>query len=177
MEINYRILNSDDLASYRRVRLDCIQQYATHFGTTYEEEVLKDQLKFDVVLLKNNSDDFMMGAFSPVDNMLIGTCGFITEKRIKTSHRGNISQLYVQATFGGNGIGKTLLTRSIEKAFSLSRIEQITLGAVSDNPVAIKLYNELGFIEYGRLENYFKTKKNYSTHLMFVLSKTNWKTI
>lgn len=173
-KIRYDKLNAKDLNAYKGVRIDCLRNHPASFGPTYEEETHKDELKFDPILRDHKKDDFVLGAFSIEQNELIGICGFMTEKRSKTKHRGDISQLYVQPAFQNMGIGKSLLEGTIEQAFSISRIEQITLGVVQNNIIAVQLYKKLGFIEYGRLENYFKSEAASYTQLMMALNQSHW---
>ncbi|MEO8771191.1 MAG: GNAT family protein [Ferruginibacter sp.] len=154
MKINFRILQSEDIESYRQVRLACLKNHPDQFGTTYEEEANTNPLKFETILSTNNSHDFMFGAFD--DKMLIGICGFIQQTRIKTSHLGEIVQMYVDPSYAGKGIGSQILKLAVDKAFENKKIDQVLLSVVYSNEKAVSTYKKLGFAEYGKLENYFK---------------------
>ncbi len=171
-EILYRRLIASDYNAYKKIRLDCLKQFPGNFGSTYEEELNAGSLKLDSAIKTTGSNDFAFGAFT-ANNNLIGICGFITEKRLKTSHRGEIIHMYVDPVFAGNGIGKKLLQISIDKAFQHTTTEQIILGVMYTNENAVNLYKQLGFIEYGRLENYFRNGIQYSTQLFLCLTKKN----
>ena len=114
-----------------------------------------------------------MGAFTDY-NKMAGICGLVRDLRSKTRHRGEIVQMYVDPSFAGQGIGKTLLRLTVEKTFQNAEIEQIILSVVYTNDKAIKLYERLGFIEYGKLENYFKTGTRYFAQLFLSLAKKDW---
>lgn len=175
-EINYKLLKVDDISDYRRVRFDCLKHYPNNFGPTLDAEIRLEKLKFENAISNNDNYDFVFGAFT-IDKKLIGICGFVREKRLKTLHRGEITQMYVAPDFSGQGIGKKLLKCTIDKAFKNKEIEQITLGVVLTNDKAIRIYQSLGFVEYGRFENYFKTKANYFTQVLLRLDadlKTDW---
>ncbi|MEP6950015.1 MAG: GNAT family protein [Ginsengibacter sp.] len=172
-KIFYTQLIVTDYDDYRRIRLESLKQYPDNFGSTYEEELNSQSLKLDSAIKGNGQGNFAMGAFNN-DNKLIGICGLVRDLRLKTRHRGEIIQMYIDPAFGGQGIGKTLLRLSIEKAFKNIEIEQIILNVVCTNDRAITLYKKLGFIEYGRLENYFKIDSRYFTQLFFSLAKKDW---
>ena len=62
-EIEYRALIANDINIYRKIRIDCLQNYPNNFGTLLENEVKAKTLKFDKVLLQENSQSFLYGAF------------------------------------------------------------------------------------------------------------------
>jgi ribosomal protein S18 acetylase RimI-like enzyme len=136
----------------------------------YEEELENDSLKFDKIIVQNGTIDFLMGAFDK--EILIGICGYIQEKRTKTRHQGEISQMYVSPSYHGKGIAKELLKLTISKAFSDSNLEFITLGVVRSNAPAIDLYQKHGFKQYGVLPNYYKNGDSYEDMVFMKLDKT-----
>jgi ribosomal protein S18 acetylase RimI-like enzyme len=171
-QIKFRLLKSADLESYRRIRLECLTNHPEFFGDTYkEEEIHTSTNKFYKVLSSNDSNSFLFGAFS--GNILIGICGFIQEERIKTIHRGNLVQVYVEPSFSGRGIGNTLIKLTIAKAFENILIDQILLSVVYTNDKAVNLYKKLGFVQYGMIENYFKEAGNSWTQLFMTLTREN----
>jgi ribosomal protein S18 acetylase RimI-like enzyme len=169
-KIFFRQLITTDYDEYRRIRLDSLKQYPDNFGSTYEEEFNSQSSKLDNAIKGTGKGNFAMGAFTDYYK-LVGICGLVRDLRLKTRHRGEIVQMYVDPSFAGQGIGKTLLRLTIEKAFHNTEIEQIVLNVVYTNDKAVKLYKQLGFIEYGRLENYFKTGTRYFTQLFLNLSR------
>jgi RimJ/RimL family protein N-acetyltransferase len=172
MNIEYKLLTSKDLNSYRKVRLECLKAYPDFFGTSYDDEVKAKSLKFDKALLENSQTDFLYGAFDK-DN-LVGICGFTQENRIKTSHRGEISQMFVKKDFSGQGIGTRLLLATLNKTFHENNIELITLGVVDKNKYAIDVYKKIGFTQFGFIENYFKQGNSYCGFVFMVLTKVDY---
>lgn len=171
-KINFRILQFDDLESYRQIRLACLETYPDNFGTTFKEELNVGTLKLDHIFSENSSSDFIFGAFD--NKQLIGICGFVKENRQKTNHRGEIVQMYVNPIFSGQGTGTKLLRLAIDKAFESGIIERILLAVVYSNDTAVKTYKKLGFVQYGILENYFKQGNNYWTQLFMVLTRIKY---
>lgn len=140
----------------------------------YEEQQEAFAFKFDIVISQKNHTDFLMGAFS--NDLLIGICGFIQEKRQKNSHIGTISGMYVTAAFKGQKIGAGLLNATILNAFHNPKLEQITLAVAGQNETAQNLYKKYGFLEYGRLKHYFKYNGNYETQVLMTLTRQDFAT-
>jgi RimJ/RimL family protein N-acetyltransferase len=171
--IFYRQLFPADYDEYRRIRLECLKQFPNYFGSIYEEELISESLKLDGAIKFSDSNNFALGAFSD-EKKIIAVCGLVTDLRSKTKHRGEVVQMYVDTEFAGRGIGRKLLQLTIDRAFNNKQTEQVTLGVVYTNENAIKLYKQAGFVEYGRLEKFFKMETQYSTQLFMCLTKKNW---
>jgi RimJ/RimL family protein N-acetyltransferase len=161
MPTTYRLLNQADRETYKKLRLECLQNYPENFGTLYAEEMESDSLKFDKILSKSSGPEFLMGAFE--SDTIIGICGYIQEKRLKTRHLGEIIQMYVTPSFARKGIAANLLKISLEQAFSDINLEQITLGVVESNLAAIHIYQKAGFKQYGIFPKYYKADGKYET--------------
>jgi ribosomal protein S18 acetylase RimI-like enzyme len=170
MDITCNILTAENLYSYRKIRLECLQNHPQNFGTLYEDEVNETALKFDKVISSStNKTDFLYGAFD--NGLLIGICGYIQEKRAKTKHIGEISQMYISPAYTRKGIAAQLLKLVIAKAYSNSTTEQIILAVTQSNSSAVSLYKKLGFVQYGVLENYMKHEGNYESQVFMRLLK------
>ena len=154
MSITYRRLSPPDAPTYRAIRLRCLQEFPGAFGSSYAEEVEKEKLLFESHIETEHPENFLMAAFDAVD--CIGICGFLREAKLKTRHRGHILQMCVLPGYQGRGIGRKLLARTIDKAFTQEGLEQIILGVVQDNASAGRLYEQLGFVEYGLMPGYMK---------------------
>lgn len=172
MEIEYRTLESKDLDAYRKVRLECLKSHPENFGSTFEEESAANSLLLDKIISKKPTAEFVMGAFYLGE--LIGICGMRQEGRLKTNHRGEIVQMYVRESFSGNGIGKKILASALNRAFENASIDQVTLGVVANNIGAVTLYKNVGFVEYGRLENSFKSNNQGTIQLLMILTRERY---
>jgi RimJ/RimL family protein N-acetyltransferase len=167
-EIIFKVLTSNDVEQYKKIRLNCLTKFPDNFGTRAREELASYPNKFISIVNFPSSDGFIYGAFRLND--LIGICGFIKEGREKTAHRGEIVQVFLEPEYWGKGIGEKLLRLTVDKAFEDAEIDQLTLSAVKTNAKAALLYEKLGFKTYGVLENYFKDK-NGSTSQIFMYLK------
>jgi RimJ/RimL family protein N-acetyltransferase len=167
-EIVFKVLTSNDIEAYKKIRLNCLTKFPDNFGTTAWEELASYPNKFINIVNFPCSDGFIYGAFW-LDE-LVGICGFIKEGREKTAHRGEIVQVYLEPEYWGKGIGEKLLQLTIGKAFECRETDQLTLSAVKTNAKATSLYEKAGFKTYGVLDNYFKNE-NHSWSQVFMCLK------
>ena len=158
-EIIYRKLKPTEARDFRRVRLECLQNFPDSFGTLYEDEVEKPKLYFEDLIEQDTPDVFFFSAFA--GERLIGIAGFVRGNRTKTRHRGEIVSMYVNPDFHGQKVGENLLRALVKAAFELEGVEQIHLTVVADNAAAARLYERIGFETFGMQENYFKSGEKY----------------
>ena len=144
MEI--RQLNSNDTGAYFSIRLEGLKNNPEAFASTYEEEKSQSADKYKTRFEKAQNS-FTYGAYEGSE--IVGVITLVREQLIKLRHRANIVAMYVKPEKRGNGIGKALMERVIEKARSLSGIEQLYLMVVTENQSARKLYQSMGFEVYG----------------------------
>lgn len=164
-----------EIAQYHKIRLDCLRNFPQNFGTRYIDEKKAANFKFDNIIAQQSGTDFLTGAF--YNEELIGICGFIQEKREKTKHIGEISGMYVTPEFSGQKIGAELIATTIQFAFDNPDLEQIILAVVDKNQRAQNLYRKFGFVEYGRLNHYFKLDGEYETQVFMTLKRKQNKTM
>lgn len=174
-QIMYRLLTVNDAERYHRIRMECLRSHPGNFGDSYEEQLNIKATRFTKELTEKDSESFWYGAFH--GNVLIGITGFIQQKRSKTKHRGDLVQVYVNPHYTHRGIGRALIKLTLDKAFNTATIEHILLSVVYSNDKAIALYKDFGFVQYGFIENYFKSNNVYSAQVFMVLSRYNSKNL
>jgi ribosomal protein S18 acetylase RimI-like enzyme len=113
-------------------------------------------------------DDFVLGAFTPAD-ALVGSIGFNAETRIKQRHKGFIFGMYVAPEYAGQGIGRALLERCVERARMRAGLEQINLTVTASNDRARRLYESAGFTTFGIEQNALKIGAAYFAKAHMVL--------
>lgn len=162
-------MKGSDIEKYHEIRLKCLLEHPNAFGTTYEEEIKKDKLKFDDYIRAEDQESFMFGAFEEAE--CVGICGYIREEGKRTHHRGHLVQIYVRKSHQGKGIGKELIAKTMHAAFEREGLEQILLGVITENEQAIKVYEKLGFQEYGMIKEFLKLKEGYLDKRMMIKYK------
>ena len=152
--ISVRRLAPSDVIAYRAIRLESLKNDPDNYGSTFEEESKSIQLFFEKYIIERTPGNQMYGAFD--GDKLIGISGFFGDTRQRVLHRAKVTQVYLDPAYRGRGIAKRLLNYLIEEAFKIESLESLQLEAVDSNKTAVGLYESLGFVSYGRFENYFK---------------------
>ncbi|MEH7457071.1 GNAT family N-acetyltransferase [Bacillus pseudomycoides] len=154
-----RVLSGLDAVQYWDLRLQALRVNPDAFVTTYEEAMQKENPVEEVAQNLNSKTSYTFGAFND-ENRLLGVVTLLTEQKAAYKHKGHLVAMYVDAQSRGEGIAKALIGALVEKSREL-KIEQINLGVVSDNEVAKKLYQSMGFTTYGTEKRALKMNNIY----------------
>jgi len=142
-----------DVVEYRDIRLEALAANPEAFGSTFERELGQPLSWFSERL-----DCFtVLGSF--LDGQLVGIAGFAIQQGRKKAHKGTLWGMYVRAHARRAGIGRGLVEAILELA--RHRVELIQLSVVRDNGQARRLYEGLGFQEYGVEKNALKQDGRY----------------
>ena len=168
-----RRLSTRDVFMYRELRLQALQESPTAFGSSYEEESLRNAETF-AAGIQNSHDPaaavfgiFGEGAGAP----LLGMLGFGRENRLKRIHSGYLWGMYVMPEHRRKGLAAALLDAALAHARSLGDIRQVTLGVTASNEGASALYKSRGFVRYGLEPDYLCIAGEYHAmeHLILML--------
>lgn len=170
MDINYRKLKPSESLIYRALRLECLKNHPESFGSSYETQATLPQLAYEKFIKESNPQQFVVGAFD--QEQLIGICAFAQEFKTKRTHEGTIIQVYVKSGYRGRQVGRHMLAYIIGKAFALPKIEQLNISVSTQNKNALKLYQQLGFEEFGVHKNYLKYGEQYFDVSFLQMRKT-----
>ncbi|HDR7636072.1 MULTISPECIES: GNAT family N-acetyltransferase [Bacillus] len=162
-----RLLTKEDAEKYWDLRLQALQVNPEAFVTTYEEAIRQENpiKRVESNLTATTSRTF--GAFNE-GNHLVGVVTLLTEEREAYKHKGHIVAMYVDAQNRRNGLARELITNAIQRARDI-KLEQLTLGVVSTNEPAKKLYESMGFKTYGIEKRAIKVNGVYSDDENMVL--------
>ena len=169
MTTSIRRLELADSPAYREIRLTSLAEFPASFGSSFEEESRRDDAEFEQSIDSSARTAFVLGAFD--GDLLVGICRFQQEGRGKTRHRGGLQSMYVRPACAGRGIGRLLVGQAVAEAFADPAILLITLGVVADNATANRLYQNLGFEEYGLLPNYLLVNGTFHTMRFMALKR------
>ena len=159
-------LEPGEQIAYRSLRLECLRNHPTLFGTTYAESLAAPSLAFERFIATRHSEHLMFGAFA--GGVLGGICGLQREQREQTRHRGEIVHMYVAPWMMGQGVGRRLIETVMRHGVEQLGLRQIVLAVVADNEPAVRLYRRVGFRAYGRLEFAFCSDAGCTTQLLMV---------
>lgn len=132
-----------------------------------EWTITPDQQAAAIKRAEDGAKTLMLGAFA--GGCLAGVANLRpVHPGFRARHRAGVS-IAVLRTCWGQGIGSLLLYSLIEAA-KTTNLEQLELDVVSDNLPAIRLYQKLGFVEYGRRPRTMKYRDGrYSDTLLMML--------
>jgi ribosomal protein S18 acetylase RimI-like enzyme len=136
-----RRLRADDANSFRAIRLEALKASPEAFGSTFEIEDKLDLAWFAERLESSH----VMGAFR--DGELVGTAGFAIQQGQKNAHKGRLCGMYVRPSSRSCGVGRLLVSAVLEVA--RENVELIQLNVVRENRPARRLYESVGFLEFG----------------------------
>jgi ribosomal protein S18 acetylase RimI-like enzyme len=156
-----RRLAPDDAALYRDIRLEGLAESPDAFSSTLDAEEDRPLGAFAQRL----ADSCVIGAFS--GSHLVGVAGFYVQAGPKHAHKGALWGMYVRPGYRSFGLGRMLVEAIIEHA--RERVELLQLLVVSDNLPARRLYESLGFVEYGAEWHATKHRGLYHNDVMMVL--------
>jgi len=157
--MNIRLLRPEDWLLWKGLRLEGLSQNPESFGSSFEEESGWSDEEFKDGLRKSD----IFGAF--VKDQLVGCVGFSIINLRKACHRGVLWGMYVSPQNRNAGIASELIKYLIMHA--KTRVIQLELAVVTDNPRAIKFYQKYGFEIYGKESRSLKIgDKFYDVDLM-----------
>lgn len=150
-EITIRRLVAEDAPAFREIRLRGLRDHPDAFSSTAEA--------WDLPLTKfveRIETAHVIGAFDGAGR-IIGCCMLAThlDPGEKVGHKVDLWSVYMAPEARGTGAAKRMLGFAITEAKRLG-YDWLKLQVGEHNPAARKLYTALGFVEYGREEDYLR---------------------
>lgn len=140
-----RLLTAADAPAYHALRLSALAEAPHAFGASYADEAARS-LEVIARRLETGPANCVFGAF--VGSEMVGTAGFvIPNASAKSRHKGLLVGVYVTPACRGRAIGHGVVQRVIAHARNHVVLIQAAVGV--DNASARRVYDDLGFREYG----------------------------
>jgi ribosomal protein S18 acetylase RimI-like enzyme len=143
--ITIRPIASEDIPALIALRRTGLAQEPHSFGASPEDDrTIKDPRSVEAALL--DPDQAILGAFAPG---LVGMVGIYRDRLLKAKHKAHIWGMYVSPEGRGQGTGRRLMEAALQWAQQQEGITQVNLIVSSRTPVAKRLYESLGFMQWG----------------------------
>ena len=160
-DVQIRSLTAADAGLYRTVRLEALELSPEAYGSSYEQESAQPLSWFE----QRVSQSDIFGAF--VGGELCGTAGFAMQDSPKKRHKGLLWGMYVRPAARNSGLGRSLVEAVLRHAAERA-VELVDLTVVSENQPARRLYENLGFVEYGLEKMSLKLSGRYYDEILMV---------
>lgn len=142
--ITIRPITAEDIPALIAMRRTGLEQEPHSFGASLEDDRTLDPRFVESALAEHGQA--ILGAFAPG---LVGMVGIYRDRMIKSSHKAHIWGMYVSPAGRGQGTGRRLMAAALQWAEELEGIIQVHLIVSSRTPVALGLYQSLGFAAWG----------------------------
>jgi ribosomal protein S18 acetylase RimI-like enzyme len=164
-QIQIRRLVPADAGLYRDIRLEGLRCNPEAFGSTFAAEDGRPLSFFSDRI--GGSQTF--GAFH--GSKLVGVAGLLIREGEKEAHKGLLVGMYVRPSARRAGVGRRLVEAVVE--FARQRVELIQLAVVRDNEQARRLYERLGFVQYGIEKKSLKQDGRYYDEVLMAKDFTS----
>lgn len=129
-----------------------------------EQMTIDEESRYVEGFLKKAEDKKAIKLLAFHNEELIGVAD-ITPKERAESHIG-VFGLTIKKEWRGKGVGSFLMQIALEESKkNIEGMKIITLGVFANNPIAKKIYEKLGFVEYGILPKGLAHKGELVDHI------------
>jgi RimJ/RimL family protein N-acetyltransferase len=87
---------------------------------------------------------------APSGGRLAAAAGIFRQEKEKFVHRARLWGVFVEPAYRGRGIGRIVVAAAIDLARTWEGVDHLDLGVSENSPGAIRLYESLGFRQWGR---------------------------
>lgn len=141
--IEIRRFDTSEADLLQQIRLEALADSPDAFGSTFDSENAKPPEFWSAWLAQTPT----FGAFTG-DGTPVGLVAFIRATSPKQLHRGSLGAMYVSPPWRGTDVAARLVGAVLNHARPV--VAQVHLSAVATNPRAIRFYQRMDFVEYGR---------------------------
>lgn len=145
MAVQIRVLQTDDAAAYRELRLRALREHPEAFATSHQEESERSVAEAATRLVPDE-EHVTVGACEA--DRLVGIATLIRPVKTKLRHRATIAAMYVVPDARSSGVGRALLEATLEQGGSWS-VSEVSLAVTAGNCAARRIYARAGFESYG----------------------------
>lgn len=150
-------LGSADAGRYTRLRLRMLLDAPWAFGASPEADKGLDLAHLRKTLAGDAHAIFAVeepqgGGRVPArgEADLVAVAGIMRNTLSKFRHRATVWGVFVEATYRRRGLGRVVMTAALDFARTWHGVDYVDLGASEKADEALRLYESLGFVVWGR---------------------------
>ena len=165
-----RNLCKDDAAAYRALMLEGYTIAADAFTSAAEERATESLAWWERRIQDPNGLSLVFGAFE--NRHLVGSVAVEYSARAKTRHKAMIVGMYVSVVNRKRGVGLALLKELIDQTRARKGGTMVTLTVTEGNEPATRLYESIGFKQFGvePMAVFTGTKYISKVHMYLILT-------
>ncbi|MGE5644065.1 MAG: N-acetyltransferase family protein [Byssovorax cruenta] len=138
--------NLADVASFRELRLEALQDSPTAFSMDYQRSSHYPLKYWEDTLVMDDMESAIF--FAEQEGHLIGMTGIARGRSPKTKHAADVWGVYVTSQWRGLHVAEELI-RSCREWAQARQIVILRLAVVAANTSAVRCYERCGFLIYG----------------------------
>lgn len=161
--IQIRGLKQDDVTEMLSF-INEISKEETYIRLQGEQLTVDEEIRYvdDFIRRIGEGSAVKLLAFNGTE--LIGVADVYLKDKIE-KHIG-VFGITIKKEWRGKGIGQELMKKTLAEATQkIKGLKIIELGVFANNPIAKKMYEKMGFVEYGRLPGGIKHRGEFVDHL------------
>lgn len=140
-----RPVRRSDVGVWRELRCEMLRNHPTAFSSAYEDFVRRSLEEVAERIPEPGGPDALFGVW--LDEVLVGSAGFVRERERKTAHKGVMWGVYLRPVLRGAGAAAALVEAVVDHA--REHVELLLAVVNAENLTAKALYHRLGFRTYG----------------------------
>jgi ribosomal protein S18 acetylase RimI-like enzyme len=164
-EPKIEILGPEQWREYREIRLKALQTDPTAFGESYEREKEVSEQEIRQRLSNPNYRAYISRIGNKVVALVISTM----ERPQHVEHMAKIHSVFTDPEFRNKGVGSKLLERVLDDLHKNLITARVALSVNSEQEAARKMYEKLGFVQFGVGHKEMKIGEKYYDQIQMEL--------
>lgn len=171
VEILVRYPTTDDVAKLLQF-INTASKECTYIMPQGEQITLEEEKKYVDGFIKKMNDKKAVKLLAFCKDELIGVADVVLKEKVE-KHVG-VFGIIITPEWRRKGIGTFLLKLTLKEAEEqIKDMRIVTLGVFSNNQVAKKLYEKMGFVEYGNLKEGLQHRGAFVDHIYMFKKVSN----
>ncbi len=143
-----RRLGPDDAEAYQQFRNEMLLDSPWSFLSSPGDDIAEDRVVLREKL--RDPENVIIAVEDPADRVMISVAGVYRIQRVKMRHWASIWGVYTTPRARRRGCSRAAVGAAIEVARSWEGVEMLNIGVSANAPGALRLYESLGFVAWGR---------------------------